>query len=373
MKPRVACLGLGWIGRHRLQALVASGLVEVTRLWDNDGEALTAAAALAPGAQCASSLDAVFDRRLDGLVIATPSALHASQTMRALDLGMAVFCQKPLARSAAESAVVVELARQQDRLLHVDLSYRHVRAFETLVESVERGAAGGTPHAIDLTFHNAYGPDKVWYYARESSGGGCVTDLGIHLIDLLLRLSGPGASAGAGLPSVMASQLFCGGRPWTPAGGDSVEDLAFVQMRTANGSSVRLACSWRLPAGCDAVIDATVYGPGAGLRAHNVGGSFYDFAAERLDRGSVTTLVSPPDDWGGRAAVAWAARLAASHGFDPACERYIDLAHVIDDIYTTAALPAPRRAAEVLPMPKAMAAGRRHLQSISSTSVAPSS
>jgi predicted dehydrogenase len=339
MKPRIGCLGLGWIGRHRLQALNASGLVDITHLWDADAIALTAAAALVPAARCASGIDELFDTGLDGLVIATPSALHTSETMRALDRGLAVFCQKPLARSAAETACIVELARQRDRLLHVDLSYRHVRAFEALVTCVERGAAG-TPHAIDLTFHNAYGPDKLWYYARELSGGGCVTDLGAHLIDLLLRLSGPE------LPSVVASQLFSGCSAWTPES-SAVEDLAIVQLRTCSGAAVRLACSWRLPAGCDAVIDATVYGPTTGFRAHNVNGSFYDFAAERLERGQAHVLVSPPDEWSGRAVVEWARRLASSPAFDPACERYIGVAQVVDDIYAATAAPAPRRVAEV--------------------------
>jgi predicted dehydrogenase len=40
--------------------------------------------------------------------------------------------------------------------------------------------------AVDLTFHNAYGPDKPWFYDPAQSGGGCVMDLGVHLVDLAL-------------------------------------------------------------------------------------------------------------------------------------------------------------------------------------------
>jgi predicted dehydrogenase len=40
--------------------------------------------------------------------------------------------------------------------------------------------------AVDLVFHNAYGPDKPWFYDPELSGGGCVMDLGVHLVDLAL-------------------------------------------------------------------------------------------------------------------------------------------------------------------------------------------
>jgi predicted dehydrogenase len=328
VKPRVGCIGLGWIGRHRLQALVDSGEADVTMLWDDDPAALASAAQVAPGAAAAESLDALLDATLDGVMIATPSALHAEQTARALERNLAVFCQKPLARHRAEAEQLVTLARRRNRLLRVDLSYRFARAFEVLQQFVQEGGVG-TPHALELTFHNAYGPDKPWYFSRELSGGGCVMDLGIHLVDLMLRICGPAP------PRVIASHLFSNGIPWE-ASSEQVEDLALVQLETPMGAVVRLACSWRLPAGCDAVIGATVYGPRAGVRVRNVSGSFYDFVAERLDRGGIQHLVGPPDAWGGRAAVEWAASLARGVGYDPACEELIVLSRVIDEIYDAA-------------------------------------
>jgi hypothetical protein len=65
----------------------------------------------------------------------------------------------------------------------------------------------------------------------------------------------------------------------------------------------------------------------------NVAGSFYDFVAEAYRGTSRETLVCPPDDWGGRAAVEWAARLAAGERFDPATDRLVDVATTIDRIY----------------------------------------
>src|SRR3546814_3862625 len=44
----------------------------------------------------------------------------------------------------------------------------------------------GQVHAVDLIFHNAYGPDKPWFHDPLLSGGGCMMDLGVHLIDLAL-------------------------------------------------------------------------------------------------------------------------------------------------------------------------------------------
>jgi len=66
---------------------------------------------------------------------------------------------------------------------------------------------------------------------------------------------------------------------------------------------------------------------------HNVDGSFYDFIAERYRGTARETLATPPDEWGGRAAADWAARLAAGERFAPEAERLVDVARVLDRIY----------------------------------------
>jgi predicted dehydrogenase len=297
-RPRIGFLGLGWIGGSRFEALRSSGLVELGPVADpNLPDAL-------------NGLDELLEHELDGVAIATPSALHAEQALAVLERGLPVFCQKPLGRTAAETLAVVEAARASDLLLGVDLSYRHAKAFRRAHELV-RGGAVGAVQLVDLVFHNAYGPDKDWFYDPEVSGGGCLIDLGIHLVDL----------------AVWMLDL----RPETVSGrlvGAPVEHLA-----TATLDHVRLACSWRLHAGREAVIEATVYGTDGAVSVRNVGGSFYDFCCE-LHRGTTSELlVEPPDDWGGRAAVDWAARIARGERFDPATRELVRVAEILDRIY----------------------------------------
>jgi predicted dehydrogenase len=193
-------------------------------------------------------------------------------------------------------------------------------------------------------FHNAYGPDKAWFYDPTLSGGGCVIDLGSHLVDLALWMLEDG-------PVVrVASQLFAKGRRLTlPT--STVEDYATAQLDFAGGASVRVACSWNLPAGCDAFIEASFYGTKGGAALRNVDGSFYDFRAERLRGTSRETLSLPPDAWGGRAAVDWARRLAAGQGYDMQAEKLVTLAGVLDQIYgrnEPANAPVHDRRAEIV-------------------------
>ena len=306
-RPRLGFLGLGWIGRNRLEAVERAGAAEVAAIAD---PALP---------EALDSLDELLALELDGLVIATPSALHAGQAEAALARGLPVFCQKPLGRTAAETARVVAAARAADVLLGVDLSYRHVEAVQAAVQAVRSGALGEV-FAADLVFHNAYGPDKDWFYDPELAGGGCVIDLGLHLVDLALHaLRGDVVS--------VSSRLR--GRP--------VEQFAFAQFDLDSGAVVRLACSWNLSAGCDCVFEAAFHGNDGSAYVRNVDGSFYDFRSELARGRERETLAEPPDEWAGRALVEWAGRLAAGEGFDPAAEEHVRVAEVVDAIYGRAA------------------------------------
>ncbi len=297
-RPRLGFLGLGWIGRSRLEAIEAAGAAEIGPIAD---PALPDAL---------DSLDELLERELDGIVIATPSAFHAEQAIAALERGLAVFCQKPLGRTAAETQAVVGAARAADRLLGVDLSYRYAQAFRAVHDVVRSGELGEIL-AAELVFHNAYGPDKAWFYDPQLAGGGCVIDLGVHLVDLavwILDLD----------PVEVSSRLR----------GLPVEHLA-----TAELDHVRLACSWNLHAGREAAIELSVYGTDGGVAVRNVGGSFYDFRCERLRGTETEVLVEPPDAWPGRAAVEWARRLGAGEGFDSAADEYVRVAAILDRIY----------------------------------------
>lgn len=322
---RLGFLGTGWIGRHRMKAMLDTGLVEVSAMADTSAEAIRAAREAAPGADVSPSFDALLDRDLDGVVIATPSAMHAEQAIRAFDRGLAVFCQKPLGRNAAEVADVVAASRRANRLLGVDLSYRFTSGMQE-IRSLIRGGRLGSVYAADMVFHNAYGPDKDWFYDKALSGGGCVIDLGVHLVDLALwALDFPAVTE-------VSSRLFRGGSPLAPED-MGVEDYAVATIGLASGAVIRLACSWRLHAGREAVIGARFFGTDGGAEMHNLGGSFYDFAAEQFTGTTSAVIAEGAEEWGGRAAADWARRLADGCGYDSASQQQVRVAEVLDRIY----------------------------------------
>jgi predicted dehydrogenase len=319
-------LGTGWIGRNRMEAMLATGEAKAVAICDSDPDMAVGAQALAPDAQLVGSLDELLGCEPDGIGIATPSALHAEQCMRALESGTAVFCQKPLGRNAAEVEAVLDAARRADRLLGVDLSYRHTAAMRAIRERIRAGELGEV-FAADLTFHNAYGPQSGWFWDPGLSGGGCLIDLGVHLVDLALWLFD--------FPDVLGAEavLLRGGRPVCDG---EVEDYATGELTLANGVHARVACSWNLSAGQDAVILAGFYGTAGGAEMHNDNGSFFDFSAELFNGRDRRTMASPPDDWGGRAAAEWVRKLAAGERFAGSTEGLLETAQALDRLYGSA-------------------------------------
>jgi predicted dehydrogenase len=323
-RPRLGFLGAGWIGLHRMAGMAGAGIADIVAVADSMPQVAAAAAAHVGATHVLTSLDDLLTLDLDGIVIATPSALHAGQATAVLERGLAVFCQKPLGRTTDEVCGVLDAARASDRLLAVDFCYRFTDGLQKIYGLI-RGGELGAVYAADLTFHNAYGPDKPWFYNRTLSGGGCVVDLGVHLVDLVLWMMG-------GRVVNVSGRLFSAGVPWTASSG-TVEDFATLRLDFSDGATAQLACSWRLHAGREARIDATFYGTRGAARWHNVHGSFYDFVTERLDGTNTTIISEPPEDWGPRAIVHWGRGLATNASFDPSVERVVDVTRILDRVY----------------------------------------
>ena len=308
-----------------MQAVVEDGHVLPRAIADSEGEALTEARRIAPKALTCRTFDELLEQDLDGVVIATPSAMHADQAMAALQRGMAVFCQKPLGRSAPETRAVLDAARQADRLLGVDLSYRHVRGVQLMRQRIQDGDIGDV-FAVRAVFHNAFGPGKPWFYDRNLSGGGCLIDLGIHLVDLILwTLAYPDVDR-------VTSKLYTNGKAFHEQD-QVVEDYAAAMLELSNGAIAEVACSWNLSTGCDAVIELCFHGTRGSLCLENINGSYFDFRVEQYTGRSREMIAGPPDEWGGRAICSWAQTLAQRNTYDEEASQLERVANVLDVIY----------------------------------------
>jgi predicted dehydrogenase len=146
----------------------------------------------------------------------------------------------------------------------------------------------------------------------------------VHLVDLALWMFDfPGVIDGR-------ATLLRDGRP---VQANQVEDYAIGELRLANDVTVRIACSWNLNTGRDAVIEATFYGTEGGAQMRNENGSFFDFSAELFKGRNAERIAELPDQWGGRAAVEWVRKLAAGNRFSGSTTGLLETASALDRLY----------------------------------------
>lgn len=323
-KAEIAFIGTGWIGLNRMKSLLDADICYPVAIYEPDNNNARKAYELAPDAVIYRDIEELLELKPDGVVIATPNALHASLSIKALQRGIAVFCQKPLGNTAEETRKVISTAYVANRLLGVDMSYRFTDGIQQIHKTYMKQI--GQIFAVDLVFNNAYGPDKSWFYNHRLSGGGCLIDLGVHLVDLALWM--------LDFPEIIkVSSVLMSKGTKIESDQNHVEDYVSAQLETDTGVVIRLVCSWNLPAGQDAEIKASFYGTSGSALFYNVNGSFYDFEAA-VCHGTTKEIVSrPPDDWGGKALIEWTKELLESRNFKKSAFLYYNTAEVIDRIY----------------------------------------
>ena len=137
---------------------------------------------------------------LDAVYVATPVNLHGPQTLAALERGMHVLVEKPMAMDAAEAARMVETADGAGLKLGIAFYHRFYPINLRVREIVESGELGEL-----IALHaNTSGPftmtpddPKYWRVDRAQSGGGPLMDLGSHRLDIFYSLAGRAAQVAA--------------------------------------------------------------------------------------------------------------------------------------------------------------------------------
>ncbi len=140
------------------------------------------------GCRAHSDFDSLIrDDRVEMVVVATPSHLHAAQTIQALEAGKKVVCEKPMATSLAEADAMIETARRTMKLLTVFQNRRFDADFLKVKEIIQSGKLGRIV-LIKMSQHS-FGRRWDWQTLRKF-GGGELSNTGPHTIDQALQLFG---------------------------------------------------------------------------------------------------------------------------------------------------------------------------------------
>jgi predicted dehydrogenase len=189
-RHRVGVIGTSWwADLEHLPGLAARADVEVAALCGRNAERLSALAAkYRVPRTCTDWRELVSGGGLDAVVIATPNALHHLQALAALDAGLHVVCEKPLALSVGQAREMAARAEAAGRKTLTFFTHRAVAAAVQVKRLVEEGFLGQPVHASALYLSASHlRPDKAagWRMVRAESGTGVLGDIGSHLVDLV--------------------------------------------------------------------------------------------------------------------------------------------------------------------------------------------
>ncbi len=163
---------------------------------------------------------------LDAVVIASPDDQHFPMTMAALEAGLHVFCEKPLALNLDDAKKMRDKAKSTGLVNGVVFTNRWALKYRYLHDLVHQGYLGKMYHSeFHYQFGYARGQNYLWRYDQDRANG-VLGDLGVHMIDLALWMLGD-------IASVSANLAVCVERESTP---NPANDSAMCLVEYVDGS-----------------------------------------------------------------------------------------------------------------------------------------
>jgi len=268
-KIRVAVIGLG-MGYHHVMNYRACGDAELVAVCDVDRARLAELSAPWTGVKTYTDHREMLDKeKLDAVSIAVPNDLHCPLTCEALERGLHVLCEKPMALNAAEAKKMRDLAKEKHLKLMINFAYRWVPQARVLKSFVDAGELGTIYYGRTRWMRSRGAPGLgSWFTQKKHSGGGPLIDLGVHRIDFALWLMGfPEAKSVSGATYYHLAQEAARVQKKKC----DVEDLAAAFIRFKNGATLVVEASWDMHGERFEDQLTELYGTKGGIVQRNVG------------------------------------------------------------------------------------------------------
>ena len=198
-KPiRLAIIGTGHRGWAHIEAIKAIPGFEIVALADPTPANLDHAASMVPGAKTYADYRRMLaeQKDLDAVAVITPSFLHAEVTIAALNRGLHVLCEKPMATKVEDANRMIEASKKSGKLLYIGFQKRFNPAHAKLHELAAAGEIGGIEFMSAALLRGDWNPQS-WKYTNPKTGvstnwryltyteGSALLEDGIHEMDVL--------------------------------------------------------------------------------------------------------------------------------------------------------------------------------------------
>jgi UDP-N-acetylglucosamine 3-dehydrogenase len=222
---RLGLVGLGSMGRNHLRVISNHPETTLAAVADTDPAALEAAAGATGAARFADPLEMIRQTELDGVVIAAPTTAHMPLALAAIDRGISVLVEKPLAATVDDALAIVAAARKRK----VRVQIGHVERYNPAVLEMGRLMRAGWLSTIYAITSRRAGP-----FPARIRDVGVTVDLGTHDVDILCWIAG---ERPVRVYAETAQRLHA-----------THEDLTFGLMHFPSGATGFLDVDWLTPA-----------------------------------------------------------------------------------------------------------------------------
>ncbi|HET9393763.1 MAG TPA: Gfo/Idh/MocA family oxidoreductase [Candidatus Rubrimentiphilum sp.] len=261
MQLRVGVVGAGLIGARRAREAAANSRSAVVAIADVNGEQARIEGAKYGARHYEAWRKIVNDPDIDVVVAATPNAFLEEIAVAALGAGKHVLIEKPMGRSLSEAERIYAAAQRSKGLLKIGFNHRYHPGISKARELLAEGHIGELIN-IRATYGHGGRPgyELEWRGNPELSGGGELTDQGVHVADLINWFAGTPTTAFA----------FTQTAVWPIA---PLEDNAFGLFQFSNGAVASFHTSWTQ---WKNKFLFEVFGTGGALIIDGLGGSYGD-------------------------------------------------------------------------------------------------
>ncbi|HET9870985.1 MAG TPA: Gfo/Idh/MocA family oxidoreductase [Propionibacteriaceae bacterium] len=254
-KIRAGVIGVGWAGEQHLIGYSAADDVEIVALAGMEADRLKLLGdTYGADLRYADWQQMITEADLDVVSICTPTSLHGPMAVAALNAGIHVLSEKPMAENASVAQQMVDAAEANDKVLDVLFNHRRGGQVKALKQIIDSGLLGRIYYAKAGWLRRAGIPGLgSWFTKMKTAGGGPMMDIGVHMLDMALHLLDEPTVATVSAttyaefgPRGIGGATGLAGRK--SGAGDSVEfeveDLSTAFMRLQTGSTLLLETSW---------------------------------------------------------------------------------------------------------------------------------
>ena len=237
-KIRVGVIGCGSIAQHRhLPEYQVNPNVELVAVCDINQERALEVAEKYGVLSYTSYEELLKSAEVDAVSVCTPNYLHAPITIAALEAGLHVLCEKPMATSKKEAEAMIGAAEKNGKKLMIGHNQRFVPSHQKARQLIANGEVGRI-----YSFRTAFGhggPEgwsvdgkESWFFEKEKAFVGAMGDLGVHKTDLLRYVLGEEIVEVGAFVETNAKDFA------------DVDDNAVCVLKTESGIIGTLAASW---------------------------------------------------------------------------------------------------------------------------------